>query len=43
MPFWALDFPAVVGSSMFIALLYAVINLVVDLSYAYLNPKIRYQ
>jgi len=40
--FLALDFPAVVGSSMFIALLYAVINLVVDLSYAYLNPKIRY-
>lgn len=40
--FLALDFPAVVGSTMFIALLYAVTNLVVDLSYAYLNPKIRY-
>jgi len=40
--FLALDFPAVVGSTMFIALLYAVINLIVDLSYAYLNPRIRY-
>ncbi|MGC9019552.1 MAG: ABC transporter permease [Candidatus Bipolaricaulaceae bacterium] len=40
--FLALDFPAVVGSTMFIALLYAVTNLLVDLSYAYLNPKIRY-
>lgn len=40
--FLALDFPAVVGSTMLIALLYALTNLVVDLSYAYLNPKIRY-
>lgn len=40
--FLALDFPAVVGSTMLIALLYAVTNLVVDISYAYLNPKIRY-
>ncbi len=40
--FLALDFPAVVGSTMLIALLYALTNLVVDISYAYLNPKIRY-
>jgi len=40
--FLALDFPAVTGSTMFIALLYAVTNLVVDLSYAYLDPRIRY-
>lgn len=40
--FLSVDFPAVVGSTMLIALLYAVTNLIVDISYAYLNPKIRY-
>lgn len=40
--FLALDFPAVVGSTILIALLYALTNLVVDISYAYLNPRIRY-
>jgi len=40
--FLALDFPAVVGSTMLIALLYALTNLIVDISYAYLNPKVRY-
>ena len=40
--FLAIDFPAVIGSTILIALLYALTNLVVDISYAYLNPKIRY-
>ncbi len=40
--FLSLDFPAVVGASMLIALVYAFMNLVVDISYAYLNPKVRY-
>lgn len=40
--FLAIDFPAVVGSTILIALLYALSNLIVDISYAYLNPKIRY-
>ncbi len=40
--FLSIDFPAVVGSTVLIALLYAVTNLIVDISYAFLNPKIRY-
>jgi len=32
----------VVGVALFMALLYSGANLVVDLLYAYLNPKIRY-
>lgn len=40
--FLSIDFTAVVGSTMLIALLYALTNLIVDVSYAYLNPKIRY-
>lgn len=40
--FLSIDFPAVVGSTILIALLYAMTNLIVDISYAYLNPKIRY-
>lgn len=40
--FLSIDFPAVVGSTILIALLYAMSNLIVDILYAYLNPKIRY-
>jgi peptide/nickel transport system permease protein len=40
--FLSIDFPAVVGATMLIALLYALSNLAVDILYAYLNPKIRY-
>jgi len=36
------DFPIVQGAVLFIALIYTVINLVVDLSYAYLDPRIRF-
>jgi peptide/nickel transport system permease protein len=40
--FLAVDFPAVVGATGFIALLFAGTNLVVDLSYALVNPRIKY-
>ncbi|GAB4304204.1 MAG: ABC transporter permease [Candidatus Bipolaricaulota bacterium] len=40
--FLSIDFNAVVGTALFMALLYAMSNLIVDLLYAYLNPKIRY-
>jgi peptide/nickel transport system permease protein len=37
-----LDFPAIVGVSMLIALNHVVINLVVDILYGLLDPRIRY-
>ncbi|MGC9529358.1 MAG: ABC transporter permease [Candidatus Bipolaricaulaceae bacterium] len=40
--FLSIDFNAVVGVALFMALLYSGSNLIVDLLYAYLNPKIRY-
>ncbi|MEN6370117.1 MAG: ABC transporter permease [Thermotogota bacterium] len=40
--FLALDFPAVVGSTMVIALFYSLMNLVVDILYAFLDPRVRY-
>jgi len=40
--FLSIDFNAVVGVALFMALLYSGSNLVVDILYAYLNPKIRY-
>lgn len=40
--FLSIDFNAVVGVAIFTAFLYATCNLIVDLLYAYLNPKIRY-
>lgn len=36
------DFPLIQGGVIFIAVLISVVNLLVDLSYAFLNPKIRY-
>jgi ABC-type dipeptide/oligopeptide/nickel transport system permease component len=36
------DFTMVQGLTLFIALAYVIINIVVDLSYAYLDPRIRY-
>ncbi len=40
--FLSIDFSAVVGVTIFMALLYSSANLIVDLLYGYLNPKIRY-
>lgn len=36
------DYPAVQGSVIIIALVFVLINLLVDISYAYLDPRIRY-
>ena len=35
------DLPAIQGSVMFIAILTVLVNLIVDISYAFLNPKVR--
>jgi peptide/nickel transport system permease protein len=37
------DFPVIQGSMIFVALIYMIVNLIVDISYAYLNPRIKYQ
>ncbi|MDO9573386.1 MAG: ABC transporter permease [Candidatus Contubernalis sp.] len=39
---FARDFPAIQGCVLFFALVFVFSNLIVDISYAYLNPKIRY-
>ncbi|MDR7418106.1 MAG: ABC transporter permease [Armatimonadota bacterium] len=39
----AKDFPLVQGAVLFVALVYIVVNLLVDLSYAYLDPRIRFE
>jgi peptide/nickel transport system permease protein len=40
--FLSVDFPAVIGATLLIALIYSLVNLIVDISYAFLNPKIKY-
>lgn len=40
--FLTLDLNTIVGGTMFVALAFCVVNLLVDLAYAYLNPKITY-
>lgn len=37
------DFPVIQGSIIFIAVLSVLVNLVVDLIYKYINPKIRFE
>jgi len=37
------DFPVIQGSMIFVALVYLIVNLAVDISYAYLNPRIKYR
>jgi peptide/nickel transport system permease protein len=36
------DFPVIQGSIIFVAVVYMLVNLIVDISYAYLNPRIKY-
>jgi peptide/nickel transport system permease protein len=36
------DLPVVMGTCIFCALIFVLINLVVDISYALLDPRIRY-
>ncbi len=37
------DYPVVQAGAIFVALVFVLINLLVDVSYAYLDPRIRYQ
>ncbi|MDX6369498.1 MAG: peptide/nickel transport system permease protein, partial [Gaiellaceae bacterium] len=36
------DYPVLQGGILFLALVFVLVNLVVDLSYAVINPRIRY-
>ena len=36
------DYPVIQGVMMLVTLTYVLVNLIVDLSYAYLDPRIRY-
>jgi len=36
-----LDYPAVTGGTLFIAFIYSLANLIVDISYAALDPRMR--
>src|SRR5207245_10874057 len=36
----AVDFPAILGITLLVALVYVVINLIIDLSYAVLDPRV---
>ena len=38
----ARDYPMLQGTVLFIAMMFAMVNLLVDLTYAYLDPRIRY-
>ena len=38
----SLDFPAISGVALLIALIYVVINLVIDIIYAAIDPRVRY-
>src|SRR5574341_192 len=39
----SLDFPAVMGVTLVVAVLYTVVNLLVDILYARLDPRVRYE
>jgi peptide/nickel transport system permease protein len=36
------DYPVLQGGIMFLALVFVLVNLLVDISYAIINPRIRY-
>ncbi len=38
----SLDYPAVMGGTLYIALVFSTVNLIVDVGYAFLNPRIRF-
>jgi peptide/nickel transport system permease protein len=40
--FLALDYPAVMGGTLYVAVVFSVANLIVDIAYAFLDPKIRF-
>lgn len=37
------DYPIIQGSMIFIALVYVLVNLLVDISYAFINPRVKYR
>src|SRR5690606_11740799 len=37
----SLDFPAIMGVTMLIALVFILVNLIVDVTYVYLDPRLR--
>jgi peptide/nickel transport system permease protein len=37
-----LNFPALIGSVFIVAIIYLIVNLIVDILYAYIDPRIRY-
>jgi peptide/nickel transport system permease protein len=37
------DYPVVQSSVLFVAALFVLVNVVVDISYGFINPQIRYQ
>jgi len=37
-----LDYPAILGTTLLATIVYVIINLIVDIIYAYINPKIKY-
>jgi len=39
--FITLDYPAVMGGTLYIAVVFSLVNLIVDLTYAFLDPRIR--
>jgi peptide/nickel transport system permease protein len=39
--FITLDYPAVMGGTLYIAVVFSIVNLIVDLGYAFLDPRIR--
>jgi peptide/nickel transport system permease protein len=36
------DYPVIQGGILFVALVFVLVNLIVDISYAIINPRIRY-
>jgi peptide/nickel transport system permease protein len=36
----ALDFPAIMGITLVVAMVYLIINLLIDISYAFLDPRV---
>jgi peptide/nickel transport system permease protein len=36
------DYPVLQGGILFLAVVFVLVNLVVDVSYAFINPRIRY-
>ncbi|HEY3116372.1 MAG TPA: ABC transporter permease subunit, partial [Chloroflexota bacterium] len=38
-----LDFPAIMGITLLATIVFVLVNLIVDVTYVYLDPRIRYQ